>query len=374
MRLLDRYLLRELLIPLGYCLGGFLIFWIAFDLITRMEEFQRNRLVFHDIVEYYLVVTPEFLVVGLPIALLMALLYTLTHLARHHELVAMRSAGVGVWRLCLPYLAVGFCLSLVSFALNELWVPGNAELAERIKLRRLQPAQGTASRDLVGKGAFNNSRDRRVWSWATYNLRTFEMAKPVVVSTFPGGVEEWLSAERAVRSNGVWTFLNAEVDQGTNGRLVRLFLTNVLAKAEFGESPAEIQSEISINRSMDPAVRAKSRAVVPLGELLDYLRLHPRMPDGPHRAWVYTQFYGRLAEPWQCLVVVLIAIPFGAVTGRRNVFVGVASSIFICFGYLVLMQLGLALGTGGYLPPWLAAWFPNLAFGGAGVWTTRWIR
>ena len=32
MRLLDRYLLRELLVPLGYCLGGFLIFWISFDL------------------------------------------------------------------------------------------------------------------------------------------------------------------------------------------------------------------------------------------------------------------------------------------------------------------------------------------------------
>ena len=28
-RLLDRYLLRELLIPLGYCLSGFLIFWIS---------------------------------------------------------------------------------------------------------------------------------------------------------------------------------------------------------------------------------------------------------------------------------------------------------------------------------------------------------
>jgi lipopolysaccharide export LptBFGC system permease protein LptF len=34
MRLLDRYLLRELLIPLGYCFGGFLVFWLAFDLFS----------------------------------------------------------------------------------------------------------------------------------------------------------------------------------------------------------------------------------------------------------------------------------------------------------------------------------------------------
>jgi lipopolysaccharide export system permease protein len=71
---------------------------------------------------------------------------------------------------------------------------------------------------------------------------------------------------------------------------------------------------------------------------------------------------------------VLIALPFGAASGRRNIFVGVASSIFICFAYFVLQQFGLALGTGGYLPSWLAAWFPNLAFGSAGLWLTASVR
>jgi lipopolysaccharide export system permease protein len=76
---------------------------------------------------------------------------------------------------------------------------------------------------------------------------------------------------------------------------------------------------------------------------------------------------GRLAAPWTCLVVVLIAIPFGAATGRRNVFVGVGSTLLICFTYFVLQQFGLALGTGGHLPAWLAAWFPNITFGTIGL-------
>ena len=82
------------------------------------------------------------------------------------------------------------------------------------------------------------------------------------------------------------------------------------------------------------------------------------------------------------MVVVLIAIPFGAVSGRRNVFMGVAGSIVICFAYFVVQQLALALGTGGYLAPWLAGWLPNLSFGLVGLcaygahpakrsWTTR---
>jgi len=63
-----------------------------------------------------------------------------------------------------------------------------------------------------------------------------------------------------------------------------------------------------------------------------------------------------------------------AASGRRNVFVGVASSIVICFAYFVLQQLGLALGTGGYIIPWLAAWIPNLSFGLLGLWMTARVR
>src|ERR1041384_2916884 len=62
MRLLDRYLLRELSVPLGYCLGGFLIFWISFDLISELENFQRNRLKGIEVAVYYALRLPEFLV------------------------------------------------------------------------------------------------------------------------------------------------------------------------------------------------------------------------------------------------------------------------------------------------------------------------
>ena len=55
MRLLDRYLLRELLIPLGYCLSGFLIFWIACDVFLNLRDFQDDGMLAGDIGQYYLV-------------------------------------------------------------------------------------------------------------------------------------------------------------------------------------------------------------------------------------------------------------------------------------------------------------------------------
>ena len=81
MRLLDRYLLRELLVPLGYCLGGFLIFWVSFDLLSELSGFQEDGLNVQQISSYYLFKAPELLVTVMPIALLLALLFSVPFVA-----------------------------------------------------------------------------------------------------------------------------------------------------------------------------------------------------------------------------------------------------------------------------------------------------
>ena len=135
-------------------------------------------------------------------------------------------------------------------------------------------------------------------------------------------------------------------------------------------TPAQIKSEVKLANAN---LRMAKKADIPLTEIRNYLRFHPT-PLPADRAWLFTKMQGRLAAPWTCLVVVLIAIPFGAPSGRRNVFVGVASSILICFAYFVVQQVALGLGSGGHIPPWLAAWLPNLAFGLTGVVLTSRVR
>jgi lipopolysaccharide export system permease protein len=375
MRLLDRYLLRELLIPLGFCLCGFLLLWVSFDLCVTLGDFQKRGSTASDIAQYYLVLMPGFMVMVLPIALLLSLLYTLTNHARHNEITAIRAAGVGMWRLSLPYLAVGFVASLGLMAINEFWEPDSDETATAIRERHLAPALRTAGKKEVYNLCFDNARDGRIWRIGVYNSETGEMIQPIVSWTGQTGARTWqLKADRAVPIKGVWTFYNARAfRQTTNSDLppVPLLQTNVLALPDLTETPEEINSEIRISNSL--SVHAARKADVPIVELLHYLRLHPN-PSRSDACWLYTKLQGRFASPWTCLVVVVIAIPFGAAAGRRNVYVGVASSIVICFVYFVLQQVGLALGTSGALPPWLAAWFPNLSFGLTGLWLTSNVR
>ena len=375
MRLLDRYLLRELLIPLGYCLCGFLLFWITADMFVKLGEFQRKGLVASDIAAYYVFVLPDFLVLVLPIALLLALLYALTNHARHQEITAIRAAGVSLWRLSLPYFGVGLLGSLALFTANEFWVPTSDDRANAI-LKRHSAADPRASgpneyRDLF----FESTRDGHRWHAGLYYPKTGEMRSVDVYPAERGSSQAWdLQADQARPVNGVWTFYNARVYKeaaDTNMPPVPTLQTNVLAVPEFKETPEEINSEIKIRDSM--SLRAAKKADVPIKDLLNYMRLHPRLSRSD-RAWLETKLAGRLAAPWTCLVVVLIAIPFGAAGGRRNVFVGVATSIVLCFSYFVLQQLGLALGTSGRVSPWLAAWFPNLFFGLAGLVMTARIR
>jgi lipopolysaccharide export system permease protein len=369
MRLLDRYLLRELLVPLGYCLSGFLVFWISFDLLSELSGFQEDQMSAVKIAWFYLFKAPELLVVVMPIALLLALLYALTNHARHNELTAMRAAGLSLGRLSLPYLGVGFVFSVILFGLNELWVPKSDQAARELRSRHATASSSRQAKQWSQNLHFRNARDGRIWNIAAFNTVTYEMKNPQV---------EWMTEDRstrliarsAIRSNDCWLFQDVQeivTDRGKESDYSDT-RTNSLSICEFTETPEQIKSEIKISRLNN--IRTAKDVQLSLAEILNYIRLHPDLNARDH-ALLSTKLQERLAAPWTCIVVVLIALPFGAISTRRNTFAGVASSVFICFTFFILMRLGLALGSGGYIPPWLAAWLPNGLFAGMGLWLTR---
>jgi len=362
-RLLDRYLLRELLVPLGYCLGGFLIFYVAFDLIFQINRFLEAHLLFWDIVEYYVVTLPELLVEQvLPVSLLLALLYATTHHSRYNELTAMRAAGVSLWRLAAPYFGAGLVFGVAVFLIGEFWLPSADERANLI-LERRQPDPGR--RDQAVKLDFYNEATHRDWHMDQFNLRTSEILHLTLRTKMPDNGIHAVQAERALYRDGRWLLSNATTQDWLPGQPAPTpAVSNAVVSLVLPETPEWIRSEIKFN-----ALRGADAAKGPqlsMREIMDYLRLHPQI-DADRKARLLTQWQKQLAAPFTCLAVVLIALPFGTRTGRHNVFVGVASSIFICFGYFILQRISFALGVGRYLPPMLAAWLPNIVCGGAGL-------
>jgi lipopolysaccharide export system permease protein len=374
MRLLDRYVLREFIVPFSYCLGFFFVFWVTFDLLTQLDLFQRHRLSAADVVKYYIVKAPDLLNVVVPVALLLGLLYTLANHARHNELTAIRAAGVSLWRLALPYFAVGFIIAVVMFAINEVWLPDSVAAAERLLTRR-QPGRGPTDANLERNVGFSNTAKNRVWFIEAYNLKTHEMVRPRIDWTLVTGTRREISAEAGYWRGDAWVFTNVQelvyppVPGALPGPPIE---TNLLVLNDLSETPAEIASEIKIARINNKNIRQVRKAQFSISEILDYKARHPG--ESESSKVLDTKLHGRIAAPWTSLVVVLIALPFGAASGRRNVFVGVASSLVICFAYFVLGQVALALGVRGVVVPWLAAWGPNLLFGLTGFVLTWRLR
>lgn len=372
MRLLDRYLLRELLLPLAYCLCGFLIFWIGFDLLSDMDRFQRAHLHIGQVAHYYVLKMPELMVTVLPVALLLAMLYTLTNHARHNEIVAIRAAGVSVWRLSVPYLAVGFVASALLLMVVDFWYPDSSQAAEEMLETREKGALPTTK--VLRNLNFQNESAQRSWAIGAYDPDLIRMTNAVIEWPLPGGGRRFISAQTVEWSGGHWILSGVSqfIYQSAMDPTPQMEQFPQVVAEDLTETPKQIESEIRISSLNNPATARKVR--LSIGEIYNYLRLHPKL-QGPRRALVSTQLHGRLAEPWLSFVVVLVSIPFGAATsGRRNVLVGVASSLGICFAYFVLSRFGIALGTGGILPGWLAAWLPNMFFGALGVFLIWRIR
>lgn len=366
MRLLDRYFLKELIVPLFYCLSGFLIFWLTFDLFGELGDLQKANLSAGEIARLYLQKMPELLVVVIPVALLLAMLYTLTNHSRHNELIAARAAGVGMWRLAVVYLAVGSVFSILLLFVNEVWAAHRPLTLEQLGQRNSADSGQTDHENWTGPTHIEDRGADQSWDIEDYNLRTTEMVRPRITWTINESVTVKMVAKSGVHTNGVWTFTDLTAFRSdptrTDSGMLQVTNSPILGVRELTLTPQQIQSERRIGPLLDSVKMAKE-AQVSLREISDYLLLHPDLSP-EKQAKLDTQYHGRLAWPLTCVVVVLIAIPFGGGSGRRNAYVGVASSIVICFAYFILMRVGLALGTGGRLTPWLAAWLPNLLFGG----------
>jgi len=370
-RLLDRYLLRELLGPGAACLAGFLIFWVTADLLERMEDLQARSVPWTKVLLHYGWRIPEFLGVVLPLGLLLALLYALHRHSRYHEITAMRAAGWSLWRIGLPYLGVGMVSSALLLTTNEFLAPEAAARADQV-LQTARPGQNDPA--LLRNFGFMNQREQRSWHMDTYHLGTSEMIGPQVDYRTAQGTRRWLFASRAIYTNEVWVFFEVrEYDSDPQGDrfLTPVRRVPVLPMPEFTETPEMMRSAHTVRGRLER--RAARKLDLPIRTLREFEQLHPDLTP-EERAWLQTQWQGRLALPATCIVVVLIALPFGVSPGRRNVFYGVAGSIFVAFAYFVIQQLGLALGTGGHLAPWLAAWTPNLLFALLGIVLTLRIR
>jgi lipopolysaccharide export system permease protein len=98
-----------------------------------------------------------------------------------------------------------------------------------------------------------------------------------------------------------------------------------------------------------------------LVELSTYIHQLERNGADDHKEKVI--FYSKFATPFGCLIMILLAIPWGwNIRKYTGVMINFGLSALVAFFYIGGMQVGQHLGEIGSIPPFLGAWLANLVF------------
>jgi lipopolysaccharide export system permease protein len=140
-RLLDRYLLRQLLAPLLFAFAAMTSIMLLNQVAKRFGALVGKGLPWSVIGEVFLLCLPFIIAMTLPMAVLVAMLYTFSHLAADSEITAMRASGVSVFQLLRPMVLAGLVLTAVNFWFTDQILPNsNARLRNLlINIQRKKP-------------------------------------------------------------------------------------------------------------------------------------------------------------------------------------------------------------------------------------------
>src|SRR5918999_1189540 len=140
-RLLNRYLLRQLLAPFCFALAALTGFMLISQVAKKFGALVGKGLPWSVITEVFVLSLPFIIAMTLPMAVLLAVLYAFSHLAADNEVTAMRANGISVYQILAPVLLWGVCMSAFNLAFVDQLLPrSNARLrALLIDIGRKKP-------------------------------------------------------------------------------------------------------------------------------------------------------------------------------------------------------------------------------------------
>ena len=362
MKILTRYVFREFLVPLGYCLCGFLSIYILFELFGSFSRMVDSKPPFGAIVQYFCGYLSPFFHYLAPAALMLATLYTMWNFCRHSEIIAMRANGIGFFTIVKPLLAAAFAMSCFVLWVNEWYVPRHAQWAKQFRNERFDVEKVAKADNIV----FRNAKADRTWSIDLMEDADGEHLRNVRVTVDrPGGTRLMnVTAERADYLDGEWWFSGTQVQhydstgQETASPTPELDALKARVFPQFRERPSDF---IMQNRDWAyNSVRDRRR----------YIRHHPDLSDKLRRKYEYDT-WAQIMAPWACLIITLFAIPAGIASGRQSVFKGILGALGLFFAFYGVTIGCMVCADIGWLPAVPAAILPDLLFLGVGIYMFR---
>jgi len=355
LRRLDRYMVGQFSRVLGLALVSFVAIYVVVDLIDHLDEFMIRDTSTLDIARYYVHYVPYIIILTLPIGVLLATLFVVGGMGSANELVAIKAAGISMYRVAWPLMRVGALISVVAILLGELVVPRSNDT--RLQILDLR-ATGFAG---VGRTHHLTQQDRTGFTVyaGRYDPESMRATNVTIVEVRDSRLQRRIDASEMRWDAEGWLLVNA-ADRTFHGEGEQLETHPMMRLPRLTLRPADLARVEKLPEQMA------------FLELRDYIR-RVRLAGGDASRWL-VDLHLKVAFPLASLMMVWLGFPVAARSWRGGRALYVGFTLLIGFLFFVVVRAGQALGRSGDLSPVIGAWGGDLLFLVVGLALFHWTR
>ncbi|MBU2698995.1 lipopolysaccharide export system permease protein [Sporomusaceae bacterium BoRhaA] len=358
MRILDKYIIKELLGPFVFGIAAFSSVFIGTSTLFRIAQYvTKYGASMWIVTQLFVYSLPPIVVLTFPMSMLLASLLSFGRLSGSSEITAMRSGGISFYRLATPVFIVAFGVSIFAVIFNEFVVPQANERYNHLVHYEIEKNTAPKSQEHIIIKDIQSDVLQRLTYAKKFDADSNTLVGVTVQEFENGSVTRVENAETATWQADRWIMHNGTIHDISGANNISRVLTFT-------------EQVLPVNRDPKAITRdQKKQEEMSMKELKQEIRLlkSQYIPTATYEV----ELHQRLAIPLASFVFALIGTPLGLQPHRSSSSIGLGLSIIIIFIYYGIMTVSTALGQGAAISPVLAAWLPDIIGIFAGIYLIR---
>lgn len=346
MNKIDRLIIKRIVITTFMILVLLIFIFIIIDFSENSDDFTDRGAAMKEIWgDYYLNYIPEIIRLILPVAMFVSVLLITGQMADRVEIIALKSAGVSLFRFLRPFILVGIiAMTLVSYIDGYVVPPANAV---RFTFERMYI---NSSSDRIDRNMVFRQESPKTVIQISYFDKTSNTAYKVILYDYLADtLKKMTDLSRMVYIDSTHTW---KMHSG----IVTTFTDFELKEQKFQTKDSTLNI---IPKDLARTTTDIYQLTYP--EIVDYINSISRTgAKGIELPQV--QFYSKLSYPLSIPIVTIIGVCLAFVRRKGGKGAYLALGLGISFIYLALMKITEPLGYSGTLAPMTAAVLPHLIF------------
>lgn len=351
MKILTRYLITEFLKPLFGGISAFSGLVMISEFFRELNYYLEKKTSFVYVFLYLFFNLPWYVIQVLPVAVLLALLFSMGQLARQGEITAMKAAGVNLWRLAATFVFCGVLIGVAEILMRETVIPYTVQQAEKIKQDKIKAEKSYVQTEFYDMVVSLPSEGRMTLG---YLNAPANCANQIVIDYYD---ERFNLRKQIVARSGTFSEAQWHFSDGVERSFAR-----ILKKEErFAEKSVKLPF-----KPMDFVVVKLRPEQMTTAAYRKYINQIKNL--GIPSTTDQIQYYLRTSSAFSHIIVMLIGIPFALGLGsRQSKIISFTFALLFAFIYWGVQAIGQSLGENQVVSPLAAAWLGNILFGIAGV-------